>query len=146
MSPEPTPALIATLETVPAEECWELLATAGFGRIGLVLDGRPEVLPVNFALDGETVVFRTAEHSALSHAATAVVCFEADHVDETSHAGWSVMVQGVATDIGDAIDPTSERIRRLSLLTWAPGDRPVWFRIRPDKVTGRRLRVVADSL
>jgi hypothetical protein len=57
-----------------------------------------------------------------------------------------VLVQGFATDIGDAIDPTSQRIRQLALVTWAPGVRQRWFRVDPHRVTGRRLRVVPDAL
>jgi nitroimidazol reductase NimA-like FMN-containing flavoprotein (pyridoxamine 5'-phosphate oxidase superfamily) len=122
-----------------------LLATASVGRVGLLVAGRPEILPVNFALDGETVLFRTAEGTVLDQASLSVVAFEVDHVDEQAHSGWSVLVQGTAQFIGDAIDPTSERLRRLSLITWAPGRRQRWFKIQPDKVTGRRLRVVPDA-
>lgn len=46
----------------------------------------------------------------------------------------------------DALDANSARIRRLTLVTWAPGVRHSWFRIKPDKVTGRRLRMVPDAL
>ena len=142
----PGPGLIATLTAVPEVECWQLLATAEFGRLGLLVGDRPEVLPVNYILDGETVLFRTAEGTVLTKAAFKVVALEADRVDEPTHEGWSVLVQGVAEDISNAIDANSERMRRLSLVTWAPGVRHRWFRIKPDKMTGRRLRVMADSL
>lgn len=134
------------MEELSRTECLDLLASASVGRLGLLVDGRPEVLPVNYALDGESVLFRTAEGTVLNQASLAVVAFEVDDIDAQSHAGWSVMVQGVARDIGDAIDPTSERLRRLSLVTWAPGGRPRWFRIHADKITGRRLRVTPDAL
>ena len=142
----PGPGLIATLTAVPEVECWQLLSTAGFGRLGLLVEDRPEVLPVNYILDGETVLFRTAEGTVLTKAAFKVVALEADRVDVATHEGWSVLVQGVAEDISNAIDANSERMRRLSLVAWAPGARHRWFRIKPDKVTGRRLRVMADSL
>jgi nitroimidazol reductase NimA-like FMN-containing flavoprotein (pyridoxamine 5'-phosphate oxidase superfamily) len=134
--------LVAELETLERAECLDLLGLASVGRIGLLVDGRPEVLPVNFALDGETVVFRTAEGTVLNQASLAVVAFEVDSVDESTHTAWSVLVQGVANDISDAIDPRSERLRRLSLVTWAPGARGRWFRVRPERVTGRRIRLV----
>jgi nitroimidazol reductase NimA-like FMN-containing flavoprotein (pyridoxamine 5'-phosphate oxidase superfamily) len=143
---DPRGGLIATLEKLGESECYNLLATETVGRVGLLVQGRPEVLPVNYALDGTTVLFRTAEGSVLNDASLCVVAFETDWVDEASHAGWSVMVQGVAQDIGDAIDATSERLRRLSLITWAPGTRQRWFRIDADKVTGRRIRVTPDAL
>jgi uncharacterized protein len=143
---DPGSGLIATLEPIAKSDCWGLLATAQVGRVGLLVDGRPEVLPVNYALDGQTVLYRTGENTVLTKASLAVVAFEVDHVDEAAHTGWSVLVQGVAHDIGDAIDPTSERLRRLSLITWAPGTRQRWFRIDPDKVTGRRIWVTPDAL
>jgi hypothetical protein len=53
-----------------------------------------------------------------------------------------VVVQGHADDIADAIDATSERLRQLPLISWAPGQRAHWFAIRPRRITGRRLRVL----
>ena len=143
---DPGSNLIATLEPIARSDCWGLMATARVGRLGLLVDGRPEVLPVNFALDGESVLFRTGEGTVLNKASLNVVAFEVDHTDDATHTGWSVLVQGVALDIGDAIDPTSERLRRLSLITWAPGTRHRWFQIKPSNVTGRLLRVTPDAL
>jgi nitroimidazol reductase NimA-like FMN-containing flavoprotein (pyridoxamine 5'-phosphate oxidase superfamily) len=137
---------VAQLEELGRNECLELLALVSVGRLGLLVDGRPEIFPVNFALDGDTVLFRTAEGTVLNQASMAVVAFEADQLDEPNRAGWSVLVQGIARDIGDAIDATSERLRRLSLVTWAPGARPRWFQIRPTKITGRRIRIVPGAL
>jgi nitroimidazol reductase NimA-like FMN-containing flavoprotein (pyridoxamine 5'-phosphate oxidase superfamily) len=145
-SPDRDPNLIASLEELGRPQCLELLATVAVGRVGLLVDGRPEVLPVNYALDGDTILFRTTEGTVLNQASFAVVAFEVDYLDPGDHSGWSVLVQGIARDIGDAIDPTSERLRRLSLITWAPGRRQTWFQVRPDKITGRRLRVVPDAL
>ncbi len=142
----PGPGLTATLTAVHEVECWQLLATAEFGRLGLVVEDRPEVLPVNYILDGETLLFRTTEGTVLAQAAFKVVALEVDRVEGATHEGWSVLAQGVAEDISNAIDANSERMRRLSLVTWAPGARHRWFRITPDKVTGRRLRVMPDSL
>ena len=143
---DPGSDLVATLSPVPEVECWQLLASSEVGRVGLLVRGRPEVLPVNYILDGENVVFRSAEGTVLDQAASTVVAFEVDRVDEATHASWSVLVQGVAEDISDAIDANSERIRRLSLVTWAPGTRHRWLRIQPDKVTGRRLRLIPTAL
>jgi len=138
--------LIATIETIPPITCWNLLATTSFGRVGLLVDGKPEVLPVNYAIDGESILFRTGQGTVLTQASLTVVAFETDHVDPRDHSGWSVMVQGFARDIGDAVDATSERLKRLSLVTWAPGTRARWFHIKPDKITGRRLAVFPTEL
>jgi nitroimidazol reductase NimA-like FMN-containing flavoprotein (pyridoxamine 5'-phosphate oxidase superfamily) len=146
MPEAPEPNLIASVEILNRDECLDLLATGSVARVGLLVDGRPEVLPVNYAIDGDQILFRTAEGSVLNQASLAVVAVEVDRVDEEAHTGWSVLVQGVAHDIGDAVDATSERLRRLTLVTWAPGARQFWFRVDPDKITGRRIRVTPDSL
>jgi nitroimidazol reductase NimA-like FMN-containing flavoprotein (pyridoxamine 5'-phosphate oxidase superfamily) len=138
--------LIATIETIPPITCWNLLATTSFGRVGLVVDGKPEVLPVNYAIDGESILFRTGQGTVLTQASLTVVAFETDYIDPRDHSGWSVMIQGFAQDIGDAIDATSERLKRLSLVTWAPGTRAHWIHIKPHKVTGRRLVVYPAEL
>lgn len=134
--------MVAQMESLARDECVALLDTVSVGRLALLVDDRPEILPVNYAMDGDSVLFRTAEGTVLNRASLTVVAFEADQLDEADQAGWSVLVQGVAQDIGDAIDARSERQRRLSLVSWAPGTRSRWFRIRPDKITGRRIRVV----
>jgi nitroimidazol reductase NimA-like FMN-containing flavoprotein (pyridoxamine 5'-phosphate oxidase superfamily) len=138
--------MVAEMEQLGTTECLNLLAEAQVGRVGLVVDGEPVVLPVNYALDGDAVLFRTTETSVLNEASMAKVAFEVDSVDEESHAGWSVLVRGRADDISDAIDATSERLRRLQLVTWAPGGRHNWFVIRPHAITGRRLRVMPAEL
>jgi nitroimidazol reductase NimA-like FMN-containing flavoprotein (pyridoxamine 5'-phosphate oxidase superfamily) len=138
--------LTATIESIPPTTCWNLLATTTFGRVGLLVDGKPEVLPVNYAIDGESILFRTAEDTVLTQASLTVVAFETDYVDPQDHSGWSVMVQGFARDIGDAVDPTSQRLKKLSLITWAPGTRAHWIHISPEKVTGRRIYVYPTEL
>ena len=141
--PEETgPELVAQFETLERDECLSLLAECVVGRLALLVDGRPEILPVNYGVDGDVVVFRTATGTILNQAALSIVAFEVDDFDPADHSGWSVLVQGVAQDIGDAIDRDSERLRTLGLISWAPGGRDRWFRIRPHKITGRRIRVV----
>jgi nitroimidazol reductase NimA-like FMN-containing flavoprotein (pyridoxamine 5'-phosphate oxidase superfamily) len=136
----------ASFESIGRSECLDLLAAHTVGRVALVVDGHPEILPVNYALDGDAVLFRTAEGTVLNRAGLTPVAFEVDHIDESTRTGWSVMVKGQADDIGDAIDATSERLRRLTLVTWAPGRRERWFVIRPREITGRRLRVLPQEL
>ena len=136
---EPQSTSAVVMEELDAAACLELLATTSVGRVGLVVDGRPVVLPVNYVVDGYSVVFRTAEGTVLNKVALQVVAFEADRVDEATATGWSVLVQGVAQDVSNAIDTTSERLRRLALVSWAPGQRHRWLRVNADTITGRRL-------
>jgi nitroimidazol reductase NimA-like FMN-containing flavoprotein (pyridoxamine 5'-phosphate oxidase superfamily) len=139
---EPSPSLWP----LSRSECLDLLATTTVGRVALMVDQRPQIFPVNYVLDGDTVLFRTAEGTILSHAGLSSVAFEVDRIDESHHTGWSVLVHGRADNITDAVDATSERLRQRSLTTWAPGRRDQWFAIRPQDITGRRLRDLSPEL
>ena len=129
-----------SLDEIDRGQCLELLGTTSVGRVAFLVEGRPVILPVNYAVDGETIVFRTAEDTVLNQVALQAVAFEVDRIDETSQTGWSVLAQGVAQDVSHAIDTKSERLRALALVSWAPGRRHRWFGIKADVLTGRRLR------
>ena len=45
---------------IPEESAWGYLASVDVGRIAVFSDSTPEIYPVNFCLDGESVVFRSA--------------------------------------------------------------------------------------
>jgi nitroimidazol reductase NimA-like FMN-containing flavoprotein (pyridoxamine 5'-phosphate oxidase superfamily) len=108
--------------------------------LGVVVDGQPHIVPVNYATPGRgEVVFRTAPGSVLNEASLRKVAFEVDDIDAEAHEGWSVLVVGYCRDIGDAIDADSVALRQLPLVTWAPGERHQWYKIVPAVVTGRRI-------
>ena len=44
-------------DIVPPAQCLELLQTEEVGRVGVVRDGRVEVLPVNYRLDNDLICF-----------------------------------------------------------------------------------------
>jgi hypothetical protein len=119
------------------DECYELLGATPVGRIGFLDAGSPVVLPVNFALDGRAVVFRSGPGSKLSAAILGQpVCFEVDAFDSFEHTGWSVVVKGVANSVNDSAE--IERLEALPVQPWFhPEERTNWVRIRPDEVTGR---------
>jgi nitroimidazol reductase NimA-like FMN-containing flavoprotein (pyridoxamine 5'-phosphate oxidase superfamily) len=64
----------------------------------------PVIIPVNYLLDEDTVVFRTDAGSKL-HAAIrgAPVAFEVDGVDQDRQVGWSVVVRGRAEEVTDPV-------------------------------------------
>lgn len=138
---EPEANLVGSMEELDEAECLRLLASTTVGRVGFVVDDRPIVLPVNYAVDGRTVVFRTGEGTVLNRAALKMIAFEVDKIDDATHSGWSVLAQGVAQDVGTAIDTRSEQLRQLALVTWAPDRRDRWFRLDAETLTGRRLSV-----
>jgi nitroimidazol reductase NimA-like FMN-containing flavoprotein (pyridoxamine 5'-phosphate oxidase superfamily) len=127
-------------EEIPEPECLELLAAGGFGRLAVVVDGGPEVFPVNYVFDAGRVAIRSDPGTKLTAAALGRVAFEIDAVDEADRTGWSVVVQGTGHDISDSVDEISEIMRTLAVDTWAPGEKANWIRIEPSRVTGRRVR------
>lgn len=119
-------------------ECRALLAGASIGRVGLSIDALPVVLPVNFVVDGDRIVFRTGTGSKLQQALEgAVVCFEVDEVDRLYHAGWSVLATGRAAEITDPYD--LDHVRSLPLRAWAHLDEEHFVEIRIELLSGRRL-------
>jgi nitroimidazol reductase NimA-like FMN-containing flavoprotein (pyridoxamine 5'-phosphate oxidase superfamily) len=125
------------MKEIPRDECLRLLGRRGIGRLGFVLSGRPLVFPVNYALDGEDVVFRTAAGSKLDGTVGSWVAFEVDGIDPMYHSGWSVVVQGRATEITAPFE--LDRLMRLPLQPWDGGDKHHWVRIAAEAVTGRQI-------
>jgi uncharacterized protein len=130
----------ASLIELERSECLRLLRQGCVGRLALVIDAHPHVLPLNYAADESgIIVFRTTELSAATEAALGDVAFEIDDIDVRQRQGWSVVVCGHGWDITGAIDRESERLRQLPVQPWAPGVRDRWFKITPTAITGRRL-------
>lgn len=126
------------LELLNPDECWRRLATAPIGRIAVIVDSAPEVYPVNFAVDGDSVVFRTDHGSKLRGLdRSPSVAFQVDGIEPRSRTGWSVLLKGRATPI---TDPEEVRhVMGLHVDLWAPGAKSRWIRIRPGVVTGRAI-------
>jgi nitroimidazol reductase NimA-like FMN-containing flavoprotein (pyridoxamine 5'-phosphate oxidase superfamily) len=135
----------AGLETLPFDACLRLLASVPIGHIGFYADGEVVLLPVNHAVDGQTVVFRTAGGSKLTAAQEQdLVAFEADDYDLQTRSGWSVLVTGRARVVYDEAEVGL--LNRLNLHPWATAvEHPFWVRIHPTSVTGRRTPVTARS-
>ena len=131
---------LSGLEELNAGECLYLLTGTTVGRVGFVAHSLPHILPVNFGVDRDgSIVFRTTSSSVLVEVGGQMAVFEVDGYDEARKLGWSVCVLGPAREITDETDPTAERLRQLSVVTWAPGQRDRWFAITPEQMTGRRL-------
>ena len=127
------------MEVLSEADCFDLLASHHFGRIGVVVGGRPMIFPVNYFFEDGRVAIRTDPGTKLSAAAQGQVAFEIDGIDEAARAGWSVVVTGAGYEVTDALDDVSEALRRFPVDTWAPGQMARWIRIEPQAVTGRRL-------
>lgn len=133
-----TAARQPVLRALSAAECLELLEPGGIGRVGFTSVAGVVILPVNFAVTGNAIIFRTAPDTLLATRASTQISFEADHIDEARQAGWSVLVQGHARNVID--EPDIRRLERTTgLETWAGGARDVWVRITPVRISGRRI-------
>ncbi|MEV4742557.1 pyridoxamine 5'-phosphate oxidase family protein [Streptomyces sp. NPDC049555] len=127
------------LAQLAEEECWRRLGTHGIGRVGLsAARAAPVVVPVNFLVDGRSVVYRTEAGGTAAPAAGEQVAFEADHIDEHLSRGWSVLVTGTAEHITDT-DTVELLATRPGARPWAGDERDLWVRIRPGEVTGRTI-------
>lgn len=131
------------LEVLSRERCLELLREVPVGRVGLSVDALPVVLPVNFVLAGDEIIFGTSEGKKARAARwETIVAFEADGWDPLGHTGWSVLVQGRARLLGSPGE--LERARSLPLRAWAGVTEPRYVAIRTDLVNGRRLAPAAE--
>lgn len=130
------------LEILLPHECLQLLDghVPKVGRLGLIHDDRPDVLPVNYAVVDGAVVFRTGEGEKLAAAVDgAFVAFEVDSIDASWEEGWSVVVHGHAELLrsADAVDHVSGLLAR----SWVPAERTHHIRIVPESITGRSIDV-----
>lgn len=130
-----------TLEPLSPDECRRLLETQPIGRLAFVKQGRPVVLPVNFAVDGDDIVFRTKKGSKLDvaeQAAGTAVAFECDHYEADTQSGWSVLVHG---GMHPVLDLTRQsRLDKLGLHLWADDvERRRWLRVEIGELSGRRI-------
>jgi len=122
------------LREIDHDECIHLLGSQQVGRIAFTDDSGPDVLPVNYVMDGQDVLITTTGYGALARAATnARVAFEVDELDDYTESAWSVVVRGRATR-ESPLDQPPQRPH-----PWADGTRTYLLRIRPDTVSGRRL-------
>jgi uncharacterized protein len=122
------------LEELDVETCFDLLSRCTVGRIGVNMEHLgPLVVPVNFALDGEIVVFRSDEGTKLRLLEHGPISFQVDSLDHLHQVGWSVLVRGVAHHA------EAWEVSHVDVEPWA-GPRQHWIRLVPGLVTGRRIR------
>jgi hypothetical protein len=127
------------LVTLSDQECWKRLRSHELGRLGVVIDGRPQIFPVNYELVQNAVVFRSGVGLKLDAARLGPVCFEIDRWDQRAEIGWSVMVQGTAREVRDPWDPLWPAVQGLTLRSSAPGLRSHVVAIHIDRISGRHF-------
>ncbi len=130
----------AEVEHLDPEACWQLLRSIRVGRLAVCADGRPLIFPVNYVVDGKSIVFRTADGTKLSAARDHAVAFEVDDYDPRSQQATSVIVSGRAEEITEVED--WENALGLPLFPWDVVPKSHFVRIVAEEVSGRRFRAV----
>jgi hypothetical protein len=119
-------------------DCLSLLADGVIGRVIFTDHALPTVQPVNYLLDHEEIIFRTANGSKLAAATrNAVVAFQLDDFDMMARSGWSVVGVGEAYEV---VDPA--RLAELAGLQtdpWVRGHDVHTLSIPLTIIAGRRL-------
>ena len=122
------------LSELSTEQCLSLLATQPVGRLALSNPGgAPLVVPVNFVVDGDAIVFRTDPGLKLRLLDRGPVSFQVDFVDPYHRRGWSVLVTGVAS-LASYLD-----VAHLTLESWTGGLTRYWVRLQVVEISGRWL-------
>ncbi len=128
------------LDELTYDECIAQLRAAEIGRIGIVVNDFPIVVPVNFRLvqtSGRTwLAIRTRPGNVIERAGLPAA-FEIDGIDPRRREGWSVLVRGTLHHV----DPDQAEFReRFDPEPWIEAERDAWLIIEPFQITGRRLR------
>jgi uncharacterized protein len=117
------------------DECWELLREHEFGRLAFTVVDEQHLTPINYAVDGETLLFRTAPGSKLLAVALgAEVAFEID--DFAGETAVSVVVRGRARQLPE---DEAHRAENVPLRPWVGSGKYDVVEIAPEVVTGRRF-------
>ena len=131
-------------EHLDETECLRLISPGGVGRLAYFGRYGPTVLPVNYVVHEGTIVFRTAHDSPTDEDlrtgiadAEYKVAFEIDELNPAAREGWSVLVQGSVHHVDTEAERAS--VLKAGVEPWAGGARELFLRIRPTRITGRRL-------
>ena len=119
--------------TLTAGECWAMLHDHELGRLAFHLGGEVHLTPINYAVDGDTLLFRTAEGSKLlAVVMNPDIAFEIDEIDE--HRARSVVVRGVARRLDE---DEHHRAENVPLRPWVKTPKYDVVEIRPTDISGR---------
>ncbi len=128
------------MEKLSEEACWVLLGEVEVGRLAVAAAGDVDIFPLNFAVDGRSIVFRTAEGTKLVEIIlNGRVAFEADGYHPADGEAWSVLVKGEA----EMLERFSEiyAAQDLPLFPWNSAPKERFVKINVSSITGRRFKV-----
>ena len=126
------------LDVIDADECWALVASRTVGRLGVSINHRPDIIPVNYRVVDRGLLIRTAAGVKLAAATLGrAIAFEVDDLDEVTHHGWSVVMYGTATEV-EGVEALMEA-EAAAVETWATSQKDRFVRIEVDEISGRRI-------
>lgn len=128
----------AELATMTNGQCWDLLARGTIGRLAVSVQNKPDLFPVNYLVDGETIIIKTAPGMKLAAAILgAGIAFEVDELDHKARTGASVVIRGEAVEI-EGLEELLDA-EDAELTPWAGGHKNRFLRLVPSVVTGREI-------
>lgn len=135
------PAGSGSFTTIPESECRVLLSVGFIGRIAFNSPAGIQLVPVNYLYQGKSVYLRVSAESVFGILADGAddVAFQVDHLEQLFKQAWSVLVKGRIAAVTDPAELESLRGQR-KLEPWALGDRQLYLRLDPVKVTGRKVK------
>ncbi|KQY64437.1 pyridoxamine 5'-phosphate oxidase family protein [Nocardioides sp. Root140] len=118
-------------------ECLELISSEEVGRVAVCTADGPHIVPVNYVVVDDAIVFRTAPYSVLGTVGwSSPLAFEVDHLDPALRRGWSVVAAGPGEMLSDA-DALTALAGMADLQPWAGGSRHLHIRLPWVSLTGR---------
>ena len=114
-------------DSLDEAECRKLLATGSVGRVAWESESGINVMPVNYKVVDNQVVFHTSQMGSLSSLLEPTqVGFQVDEIDVETAVGWTLLVRGTT---GPALG--------LDSISWVPDGRHVGVAIALEWLGGR---------
>ena len=118
-----------------AEECWSMLEQEELGRLAYRLVDELHIVPINYVVDGQSLLFRTESGNKLLAAELhSEVAFEIDWHDD--HTAWSVLARGHLRRLEEVEE---HRLDLLPTHSWTTSLKYDAIELRPEVLTGRRF-------
>ncbi len=138
------------LEELSWDECFKLLREQVVGRLVYQDKLGLAAVPVNYAVAGNSIVFRSEAGSKVRGLNERDIAFQVDDIDTVSHSGWSVLIRGAAEVVESEVVESrlSELIGQIDGAPpqpWKKGIHDIWVVITPKGVSGRRLAEFASE-
>jgi len=143
-SPDPGADAGRVADRLDEDECMELLATGGMGRLVFTSRYGPTALPVIYKIDGESIVLGTWDPALDEDLRTGIadadyqVAVEVDQIDPQARLGWIVMARGAAHHL----DTEAERapVVDAGLEPWIKDVPAHYIRVTPTTYFGVLVR------